>query len=240
MVSVGLTRRRSESSGRQRCVGHEHHHFAALTDWRTELRRVWTSFLVALTIAGCSGGGELSLTEYVERLNTIVAQARQEYGVLVASPSGGVLVADGAQLADFTPQDLQTALDQVREIEAKVDAATAAIDPPDQVATLHHLFFDFDGEFISAQEELAVRAGTAASWEELSNSAEMAAYRTALANDKQACIEAQSEVNTIGEQRERFADTPWMPTELKELFSVALGCDGYPEHPEDVYRPVPT
>lgn len=209
----------------------------ALTDWRTELRRVWTGLCVALVLAGCGGGSELSLTEYVDRLNVIVDQARQEYEVLVASPEGGVLVADGTQLVDFTPQDLQAALDRVREIESRVDEATAAIDPPDQVAALHHLFFDFDSDFISAQEALSVRAGTAADWAELSDTTEMAAYRAALADDQQACADAQSEVNAIGEQREVFAETPWIPAELKELFEVALGCDGYPERPEDVYRP---
>jgi len=203
----------------------------------TGVRLVWIGLFVTLVLAGCGVGSELSLTEYVDQLNVIVDQARHEYEVLVASPQGGVLVADGVDLDNFTPQDLQSAFDQVREIEARVDEATAAIDPPDPVAELHHLFFDFDSEFISAQEALAVRAGTAADWQELSDSTEMTAYRTALADDKQACIAAQSKVNAIGEQREAFADTPWIPGELKELFEVALGCDGYPEHPEDLYRP---
>jgi hypothetical protein len=44
-------------------------------------------------------------------------------------------------------------------------------------------------------------------------------------------------VNIIGEQGEAFADTPWIPSQLKEIFEVALGCDGYPANPEDVYRP---
>ena len=201
------------------------------------LRLVWTGLWVGLVLAGCGGGSELSLTEYVDQLNVIVDQARQEYEALVASPRGGVLIADGADLEGFTPQDLQFAFDRVREIEAGVDEATAAIDPPEPVAELHHLFFDFDSEFIAAQEALTVRAGTAGDWQELSDSAEMAAYRVALADDKQACMDAQSEVNAIGEQREVFADTPWIPGELKELFEVALGCDGYPDNPEDLYRP---
>jgi hypothetical protein len=195
---------------------------------------------VALVLAACGGGSEMSLTEYVDQLNAIVDQARQEYEVLVTSPLGGVLVADGVQLVNFTPQDLQAALDRVREIESTVDEATAAIDPPNQVAALHHLFFDFDSDFISAQEALAVRAGTAADWEELSDTTEMAAYRAALAKDKQECADSQAEVNAISEQRAVFADTPWIPGQLKELFEVALGCDGYPKHPADVYRPPST
>jgi len=206
-------------------------------DWRTNVRRMWIALGVALVLAGCGGGSELSLTEYVDQLNVIVGQASQEYEELVSSPEGGVLIADRSELASYTPQDLQAAFGRVREIESRVEEATAAIDPPEPVAALHHLFFDFDSEFILAQEALAVRAGTASDWQELSDSPEMAAYRIALAEDKQACIDAQSEVNAIGEQREVFADTPWIPGELKELFEVALGCDGYPEHPEDLYRP---
>ena len=208
----------------------------AIADWRTELRRIWTGLVVVLLLAACGGASELSLTEYVNRLNVIVDQARQDYEVLVSSPHGGVLVADGDQLDDFTPQDLQVAFERVREIESKVDEATSAIDPPDQVAVLHHLFFDFDSEFIAAQEALATRAGTAADWEELSESAEMAAYRVALTDDKQTCLDAQSEVNAIGDQRGVFADTPWIPGELKELFEVGLGCDGYPADPSGIYR----
>lgn len=202
-------------------------------------RVVWAGAWLVLVVAAC-GGGEISLPEYVERLNAIVEQARQEYGELAASPGGGVLVAEADQLADFTPQDLQAALEHVRDIETGVEEATAAIDPPERVADLHNLFFNFDSEFISTQEALAVRAGTAVDWNELSGTPEMAAYRAALAADKQDCFDSQAEVNAIGENRGAFADTSWMPTELKEIFEVALGCDGYPEHPEDVYRPSAT
>ena len=195
--------------------------------------------LCLLLLLGACGGAESPLTDYVENLNDIVETARQQYGELVATPEGGVLVAEAQQLDNFTPQDLKIALEKVRIIEAGVDEATAAIDPPPLVAELHHLFFDFDSEFISSQEALAVRAGSALDWNELDATPEMAAYRAALAQDKQDCIAAQDEVNAIAERRESFADTPWIPTELKEVFEVAFGCDGYPAHPEDLYRPVP-
>jgi hypothetical protein len=194
---------------------------------------------LALLITAC-GGSEITMTEYVDSLNAIVDQARQQYEELAASAESGVLVAERDELVEFAPRDLQVALVRVRQIEASVDEATSAIDPPEQIAELHNFFFDFDSEFISAQEALAVRAGTAVDWNELSNTPEMAAYRMALGEDKQSCIDAQAHVNAIGEQGEDFADTPWIPTELKEIFEVVLGCDGYPEHPEDVYRPPAT
>ena len=161
-------------------------------DWRIRLRGVWAGACLAFVVTACSGA-EMSLTEYVDRLNVIVDRARLQYEVLVTSPQGGVLIAEPDQLSGFSPQDLQMAFEQVREIEAEVDQATAAIDPPKQVAELHELFFDFDNDFISAQEALAARAGTAAEWNELSESPEMAAYRSALAEDKQHCFDVQAE-----------------------------------------------
>ena len=194
--------------------------------------------LCVVLVVGACGGAESPMTDYVERLNVIVEEARQQYGALVASVEGAVLVADPEHLSAFTPQDLQTALGRVRIIEAGVEEATAAIDPPPQVADLHRLFFDFDSEFIAAQEAVAVRAGSARDWDELSATPEMAAYRATLAQDKRDCIAAQAEVNAIAEGRETFADTPWVPAELKEVFEVAFGCDGYPANPEDLYRPL--
>ena len=190
----------------------------------------------AVLLWGC-GGGELSLSEYVEQLNAVVDRAQQQYDELVASPQGAVLVAEGEQLAGFAPQDLQVALERVDEIGAEVEQGMAAIEPPDQVAELHDFYFDFDDEsFTSAQNALAVRAGAATNWEELSASPEMAAYRDALAYDKQLCADLQAKFDaTAG--RETFADTPWIPGEMKEVVEAVIGCEGYPENPQDVYRP---
>ena len=42
------------------------------------------------------------------------------------------------------------------------------------------------------------------------------------------------------EERGVFADTLWIPGELKEVVEVVLGCEGYPDDPDDVYRPPAT
>ncbi len=91
---------------------------------------------VTLLVSGCGGGDEVSLTEFVERLNPIMVRASQQYEELVASPQGAVLVAEGAQLADFTPQDLQAALERLGEIEAEALEAGAGIEPPSRSPTL--------------------------------------------------------------------------------------------------------
>jgi len=138
-----------------------------------------------------------------------------------------------AQLTDFTPQDLHVALTEVAAIQADALEAAASIDPPVLVADLHPLFFR---ELPIA--ELAARAGTAADWEELSPTPEMAAYRTALAADNQVCADLQARLDATSD-RAALADTLWLPAELKEIVDYALGCDSLPAHPEDVYRPSP-
>ncbi|NNJ48698.1 MAG: hypothetical protein HKP18_12800, partial [Acidimicrobiia bacterium] len=84
--------------------------------------------------------------------------------------------------------------------------------------------------------ELAARAATAASWEELSESAEMAAYRDALEADNQVCAEFQATLDATAD-RGAFVDVPWMPSELSEIVDYALGCGGQPSNPQDAYRP---
>jgi hypothetical protein len=33
-----------------------------------------------------------------------------------------------------------------------------------------------------------------------------------------------------------FADTPWIPGEMKEVVEAVLGCDLFPENPENIWR----
>jgi hypothetical protein len=67
----------------------------------------------------------------------------------------------------------------------------------------------------------------------------MAAYRSALAADNEVCADFQARLDATAD-RGVFADTPWIPGELKETVNYALGCDALPSNPDDVYRPPPT
>jgi hypothetical protein len=67
----------------------------------------------------------------------------------------------------------------------------------------------------------------------------MAAYRKAVTEDKQYCTEFLTPLDATAE-RGVFTDTPWIPGELKEVVNAVLGCNTYPEHPEDMFRPPPT
>jgi len=207
------------------------------------IRPVRIAFIVSVLLAAC-GGSETTLTEYVDAVDAIFNQGIARYEVLVASPEGGVLIAGqgehlgldggGAQLTDFTPRDLFIVLEQLAEIQDQALAAAHEIDPPEQIADLHELYFRE-----LPLEELAARAGTATDWYELSDSPEMAAYRAALAADNAVCADFQTKLDATNASG-AFADAPWMPSRLTEIVDYALGCTAVPANPEDAYRPPAT
>jgi hypothetical protein len=182
-----------------------------------------------LLVSGC-GGGEISLTEYVDRINDV------EYR---ASRQAEKLVANAEQITDLTPQDLQAGLEQAYAIRTEVKDATDDIEPPEQVADMHELIFDWHTRFIDIEQALAARVGTAedtaTDWAELSSSSEMAVYRTAIVEGKEVCDEFQAQLDATAERGD-FADVPWLPTQLKEVVVAVLGCDWFPENPNDLYR----
>lgn len=191
---------------------------------------------LSVLVAGC-GGGELSLTEYVDEVNDIVTDARADYEELLSGPEGDLIMAEGEALLAYTPEDLGRLLERIGELGEDVLDEARALEPPAQVEDLHDTWFEVDDRsFTDAQAALAERARTAADWYELSDSPEMAAYRAALRADKEACGEFQATLDAT-EARGVFADTPWIPGELQEIVDVFLGCEGYPDNPDDVYRP---
>ncbi|MCB2224219.1 MAG: hypothetical protein KQH83_08605 [Actinobacteria bacterium] len=191
--------------------------------------------LLPLLTLGC-GASEMTLTEYAAEIDGIISEAADEWFEITSEPPGSVLVADREHLDDFTPQDLQEALGRVIEVEVGLLEAVGAVDPPAQIADLHDRLFNH--EYTDVERALAARAGAASDWEELSESPEMAAYREALAEDKRRCLEFEAYLDgTAG--REAFEGMPWIPNDLTEVVSTVLNCDGYFEHPEDAYRPIP-
>ena len=194
----------------------------------------------AALLTGC-GNDELSMAEYAEQLDGIFERGIQQYTALVESPDGLVLIAGqgphlgfddgGTTLTDYTPQQLGSALTRLAAIQAEALETAASITPPEAIADLHALYFR---ELPIAA--LAERAAVATSWEDLSDSPEMAAYRSALAADNDVCAEFQTKLDSIAQQG-AFVDVPWVPSRLTDIVDYALGCDALPPNPQDAYRP---
>lgn len=186
--------------------------------------------MVMVVVSGC-GSQELSATQYVDQINAITGPATQK---------GEALAVEAAQVTDFTPQHLQAGLERaLREIRVPLQEAADAIEPPAAIADVHHLMWDWHATFISIERALATRAGAAADtvedWEALSASPEMAAYRAQLAKGKQICSDFQGELDARADGRS-FAIDSWLAVELEEIGRAVLGCESFPDHPENVYR----
>jgi hypothetical protein len=190
------------------------------------MRRAIAGIGVGLLLFGCGGGG-LSLTEYVDRLNVIDDRTVQQAEVLISELERST-----------TPKDVNATMEQMVALRIDSIAATEVLDAPEQIVDLHQLFLGWEKRLLPIEEALAVRAGTVVGWEDFFGSAEVVAYRAALVEGKQVCVEFQTRLDATAD-RGVFADTPWIPGELSEVVSARLGCDLFPEEPENVFRPVP-
>ena len=181
---------------------------------------------VGLTLAACGGGG-LSLTEYVDRLNAAGDRLNPQAEALIS-----------ALEQDTTPMEVNATMERMAALRIESVEAAEALDPPEQIAHLHDLFLSWEKRLLPSEEAWAVRAGAVAGWEEFFETDEVAAYRAALVEGKQVCTEFQTMLDATAE-RGVFADTPWLPSALSEVVEARLGCGLFPENPEYVFRPPP-
>lgn len=186
---------------------------------------------LAAAIAAC-GGDELSLTKYVEEINDAAAEAGERAEQLTAE---GALGGGGV-----TPREVEAGIGRgLEELRIPLQEAVDAIEPPGQVAEMHALLWGWHAELIRVETALAERVGAAphteAGWTELSDSPEMIAYRASVAEGKQLCLDFQTRLDET-EERRAFEDVPWMPSELSEVVSAALGCEWFPDDPQSIYR----
>jgi hypothetical protein len=192
------------------------------------VRRAWVGICVAVIVvaSGC-GGGDMSLSEYVDEMNAIGSRIAQQ---------SDLVFAEAEQIA--TPSDVNAMMERVQPLRIEVLEGFEGLDPPEEVADLHRLISDWMAEIIPAEEALAARASAVAEWEEFSQSSEMTAYRAALVEGKTVCTDFQAKLDATA-ARGVFTDTPWIPGELKEVVDAALGCESFPENPEAVFRQPP-
>lgn len=190
------------------------------------MRRSLAGLGVGLLLSAC-GGGALTLTEYVDRLNAINDRTVPQAEALVSQLERAT-----------TPAEAGAAMERMRALRIESVEATEALAPPESIADLHQLTLSWEKQLLPIEESFAARAGAVSGWEEFFESVEVAAYRAALVEGKRVCTEFQARLDATAE-RGVFADTPWVPTALSAVVEARLGCDLFPEDPESVFRPVP-
>ena len=136
------------------------------------------------------------------------------------------------------PSRVAATMSAMAALRAQSVEATEALEPPQQIADLHRLLLEWENELVPIEEAFADRAAVVSGWPELLESGEVAAYRAALVEGKQRCIEFQATLDAT-ESRGVFSDTPWLPAEFSEVVDARLGCDLFPENPDSVFQPAP-
>jgi hypothetical protein len=174
------------------------------------------SWLVAgcltLALVAC-GGGSLSLTEYAERLSGLAVEL------------GETLDAGDVQMTTGTPTlaDAESVLTSAVAARTSFQNGLTALDPPDEFADVHADFIEVHSRIIAAQEAFVAQARTAATLEELDQSAEAEAYRAIGTEAASLCEEFRANIDATAD-REVFADTPWIPSNMKEVVEVTFRC----------------
>ena len=176
------------------------------------MRNVLAVGCLFVILGGCGGDG-LSLTEYSDRLQFLASGMAEEFEELDERMSTG----------SPTVADARDVLSRAVAIRTEFHEGFVALEPPEELADLHTDFVDVHARILRAQEAWAGRAETASSLDELEASTEAVAYGDLTAESVAICDEFQSRLDATAD-REVFADVPWIPTEMKEVIDVALGC----------------
>ncbi len=185
------------------------------------MKQIWIILLgfVAIAVLTACGESSLSFSEYGERLNEI----RFRY-----EPQAEAAWVEYLQLSEPTMADFQALFDREVAIRSEIEVAFAGLSPPDEIADLHILLVDWVTSLRIAGESLADRAGTAGSWDVISQSAEYREYESTLIGGSVVCTDFQAKLDSTA-ARGIFAETPWIPGDLKDIADAVIGCNAIPD-----------
>ena len=96
------------------------------------MRRVIAGIGVGLLLFGCGGGG-LSLTGYVDRLNAIGDRTYPQAEALISELERST-----------TPRDVNATMERIVAFRIESIEATEVLDPPEQIADLHQFFLGWE------------------------------------------------------------------------------------------------
>lgn len=187
------------------------------------------TFLVGLALIGllaACGSSEPAMPEYGERLNEIVdtysADAEAAWVEFIA-------------VSDPALEDLRKLFDRDVVTRRAVEEAFLDLDPPGEIADVHDLLVEWLVALTGAEEDLVGRIAAVGSLDEFLGSSEYRVFEETLIEGADVCRELQSELDATA-ARGVFADTPWMPSDLKEVVDAVIGCESIPDDLDPTFR----
>jgi hypothetical protein len=175
------------------------------------VRPAMASVSIVFVIAAC-GGGTLSLTEYSESAQSLTLVMLDEFDVLEPQWASATTVEDGKEV-----------LARVVAIRTDMYNGVTDLNPPEAFADIHGDLVEQLGRILAVTKAWATQAETAGSLDELQTSSEALAYWNLDAEMGPLCLELQSKLDATDE-RKIFAEVPWIPSEMKEVVSLIMGC----------------
>jgi len=175
--------------------------------------------LVALTLAlslGACGSGELSLTEYASEVETLVAEMEASFIEIDTEWMSEPPSVDRAR--EYWDERLQIRYDFLESVES--------LHPPEAIVTMHEdsiaVFNTITDADIALRSRVDQYETIDSHWQWV-DTPEGQAAEAALADVFAFCRESQAEFDETRE-RDQLDDTPWIPSEMKEVVRVAFGC----------------
>jgi len=170
--------------------------------------------ITALLVGACSS--PMSLGEYAEEVESLVVTMNQRID------DGEAEVA-----ADPTLERAQSYATDRLDARRHFVEAFDALGPPDEVADLHATALDIFNRLVTAETTLADLVMVAGSFEEADAvwiTPQGEAFRKIDEEAVALCAVVQADLDAT-QQREAFAETPWIPPEMKEVIEVTFRCD---------------
>jgi hypothetical protein len=178
-------------------------------------RRTATGLLVLAVASGC-GAGSLTVSEYAEAAEQLVATMESDFRALDADWESREPSVEGA--LDYWQRRLEIR----EEFLEGVDDLT----PPEAIQGMHETALDVFGRITAADEALAARVARYDSitehWQ-WTDTPEARASDAILQEVWAFCRASQADFDATA-QGEAFEDMPWVPSEMTEVVSVAFGC----------------
>jgi hypothetical protein len=177
---------------------------------------VAAAVLLMLAAAACGGGG-LTLTEYAEQGESLLAKLASDLETLEAARE----TADPGIATERVYLDGRV----VARVEF-LDGLHALRDdePPDDLVPVHEEAIDVVSRLLAAEQALASASYTVDDRDSVWASPEASHFFAVDAEAAAFCKARQADFDAT-QERERFENLDWMPAEAREVVDVLFGCE---------------